>query len=97
MLFSPSGLCVVAPTGQTGSQGAFSHCMHGSGWKYARGLAASEWESPDSKYVSMRIHPIHRPFLTCSLPTTGMLFSEKQATTQELQPTQEFMSIAMPH
>src|ERR1700678_3554197 len=29
--FNPSGLCTVAPTGQTTSHGAFSHCMHGTG------------------------------------------------------------------
>ncbi len=32
MSFRPSELCVVAPTGQTTSQGAFSHCWHGTGW-----------------------------------------------------------------
>ena len=35
MSFSPSELCVVAATGQTSSQGAFSHCMQGTGWWYA--------------------------------------------------------------
>ena len=34
--------------------------------------------------------------MTSSLPTTGMLFSAWQATTQALQPTQAFMSIVMP-
>ena len=31
--------------------------------------------------------------MTISLPTTAMLFSDWQATTQALQPTQAFMSI----
>jgi len=31
MSFRPSGLCAVAFTGHTASQGAFSHCMHGTG------------------------------------------------------------------
>ena len=33
-----SVLCAVAPTGQTCSHGAFSHCWQGTGWKYAGGL-----------------------------------------------------------
>ena len=37
-----------------------------------------------------------RPMTTCSLPTTAMLFSDWQATMQLLQPTQAFMSMAMP-
>ena len=32
MSLTPSGLCTVAPTGQTTSQGAFSQCMQGTGW-----------------------------------------------------------------
>src|SRR5258708_3357139 len=32
MSFRPSVECVVAPTGQTGSHGAFSHCMQLTGW-----------------------------------------------------------------
>src|SRR5437773_12035537 len=36
--FNPSALCTVAPTGQTCSHGAFSHCWQGTGWKYAGGL-----------------------------------------------------------
>jgi hypothetical protein len=31
--FSPSALCVVAATGQTTSQGAFSQCMQSLGWR----------------------------------------------------------------
>src|SRR4029077_4457012 len=31
MSLSPSLLCTVAPTGHTGSQGAFSHCIQGTG------------------------------------------------------------------
>jgi hypothetical protein len=34
MSFRPSALCTVACTGQTGSQGAFSPYMQGTGWKY---------------------------------------------------------------
>ena len=45
----------------------------------------------------MRSQCMMRPRFTCSLPTTGMLFSAWQATTQVLQPTQEFRSMAMPH
>ena len=44
----------------------------------------------------MRSQCISRPFITCTLPTTGMLFSATQATTQALQPVQEFRSMAMP-
>src|SRR4051812_3425087 len=98
MSLRPSVLCTVAATGHTGSQGAFSHCMQGIGWKKARGLDASALKlAPLSKYVSTRIQCISRPASTCSLPTTAMLFSATQATTQALQPMQEFISIAMPH
>ena len=45
----------------------------------------------------MRSQCISRPRVTCSLPTTGMLFSAWQATTQALQPMQAVRSIAMPH
>ena len=45
----------------------------------------------------MRIHCISRPLPTFSLPTTGMLFSDWQATTQALQPVHLLRSIAMPH
>ena len=38
-----------------------------------------------------------RPSATCSLPTTAMLFSDWQATTQALQPMQVSVSITMPH
>jgi hypothetical protein len=31
-------LWLVASTGQTGSQGAFSQCMHSTGWKYDFGV-----------------------------------------------------------
>ena len=44
----------------------------------------------------MRIQCISRPRRTCSLPTTGMLFSDWQATTQALQPVQALRSIVMP-
>jgi hypothetical protein len=33
MSFRPSLLCTVAWTGQTGSHGAFSQCMQGTGMK----------------------------------------------------------------
>ena len=45
----------------------------------------------------MRIQCISRPRTTCSAPTTGMLFSDWQARTQALQPTQALRSMAMPH
>jgi hypothetical protein len=41
MSFSPSGLCVVAPTGQTCSQGAFSQWLHIVGWAMLAGSSAS--------------------------------------------------------
>ena len=44
----------------------------------------------------MRIQCISREASTCSRPTTGMLFSAWQATTQAPQPMQVFRSIAMP-
>ena len=44
----------------------------------------------------MRIQCISRRASTCSLPTTGMLFSAWQATTQALQPMQVLRLIAMP-
>ena len=44
----------------------------------------------------MRIQCISRLTATCSLPTTGMLFSAWQATTHALQPMHAVMSIAMP-
>src|SRR5258707_6997121 len=39
--FRPSALCTVAPTGQTCSHGAFSHCWHGTGWKNVSGFASA--------------------------------------------------------
>src|ERR1700722_4490704 len=50
MSFRPSGLCVVAATGQTFSHGAFSHCMQGTGCSTSRGSS-----SDPTKYRSMRI------------------------------------------
>ena len=44
----------------------------------------------------MRSQCISRPRITWSFPTTGMLFSAWQATTQALQPVQTLRSIAMP-
>ena len=44
----------------------------------------------------MRIQCISRPRVTSVLPTTGILFSAWQATTQALQPMQALMSMAMP-
>ena len=44
----------------------------------------------------MRSQCISRPSSTCSLPTTGTLFSAWQATTQALQPMQAFRSTLMP-
>ena len=44
----------------------------------------------------MRSQCISRSWITCSLPTTGMLFSAMQATTQALQPMQAFRSMLMP-
>ena len=85
-------LCTVAPTGQTTSQGAFSHCMHGTGWKYVFGFVRRALVDR-----SMRSQCMWRPRLICSLPTTGILFSAWHATTHALQPMQEFMSIVMPH
>src|SRR5437660_757864 len=43
----------------------------------------------------MRSQCISRPARTCSFPTTGMLFSAWQATTQALQPVQAVRSITM--
>ncbi len=53
MSFSPSGLCVVAATGQTFSHGAFSHCMHGSGCSTARGSSSA----PD--VIAVHADPVH--------------------------------------
>ncbi len=51
MSFRPSALWAVAPTGQTCSQGAFSHCWHGTGWKNVGGLK-SESSSLDGSFVA---------------------------------------------
>src|SRR6266700_6611366 len=40
MSFRPSGLCVVAATGQTFSHGAFSHCMQVTGCVMACGSSS---------------------------------------------------------
>ena len=92
MAFRPSRSWTVAPTGQTSSHGAFSQCMHGTAWKATWGAAGSP-----EKYRSTRIQCISRPCETCSLPTTGTLFSDWQAVTQALQPMQAPRSIDMPH
>ena len=48
--------------------------------------------------IAVDAQPVHDPaaFSTCSLPTTGMLFSAWQAITQAWQPMQELRSIAIP-
>src|SRR3989442_1693853 len=51
MSFRPSALCAVAPTGQTCSQGAFSHCWQGTGWKNVGGLK-SESSSLDGLFLA---------------------------------------------
>ena len=56
MSFRPSLLCTVAPTGHTGSHGAVSQCIHGTGWKYVLGFSTSPWW-----YVSTRSQCISRP------------------------------------
>src|SRR5580704_944209 len=48
MSFKPSELCTVAPTGQTCSHGAFSHCWHGTGWKNVSGLSSEALYSEGS-------------------------------------------------
>src|SRR4051812_11636737 len=45
----------------------------------------------------MLIQYISRPLVTCSLPTTGVLFSLTHATTHAEHPVQEFRSIAIAH
>ena len=91
MSLSPSSLWTVAPTGQTSSHGAFSHCMHGTGWKYVSRIVEV------ALVVAVDAHPVHLPAARhLSLPTTGMLFSAWQATTQALQPMQDVRSMAMP-
>src|SRR5579863_945708 len=92
MSFRPSELCAVAPTGQTYSHGAFSHCMQGKGSKYISGASIPPW-----KYVSIRIQCMMRPRSTWSLPTIATLFSDVHATTHALHPTHLFKSIDSPH
>ncbi len=70
--------------------------MHGTGWKL-NSLGMSTGSLPLAWYKSTRSQCISRPRLTWSLPTTGMLFSAWQATTQALQPTHAVRSIDMPH
>src|SRR5258708_34539536 len=48
MSFKPSELCTVAPTGQTCSHGAFSHCWQGTGWKNVSGLSSEALYSEGS-------------------------------------------------
>ena len=92
MSFRPSLEWTVAPTGQTTSHGAFSHCMHGTGWKNVTGIVAV------ALIVGIDAEPVHvAAICVCSLPTTAILFSAWQAIMQLLQPTHEFRSIAMPH
>lgn len=89
MAFRPSVVWTVAFTGHTDSHGALPHC-----WQ-ATGMAVS---APASvKYRSMRIQSSARPFAIWSRPTTGMLFSARQAITQALQPMQRDVSIAILH
>ena len=45
----------------------------------------------------MRIQCISRFIHTCSLPTTGTLFSDWQASMQALQPMHLLRSVVMPH
>ena len=89
MSFRPSLLWTVAPTGQTSSQGAFSQCMQGTGWWMRRRAGLVPWCSAGAVEVAVHPQPVHLPpRSTCSLPTTGMLFSAWQAMTQALQPRQ---------
>ena len=39
LLDDVAALARVAATGQTCSQGAFSHCMQGTGWWYVSGVS----------------------------------------------------------
>ena len=52
-MLRPSWLCVVAATGQTDSQGAFSHCMHSTGWWTATGFVGRAAE------VAVDADPVH--------------------------------------
>src|SRR5262245_36914365 len=54
MSLRPSDECTVAPTGQTTSHGAFSHCTHMRGWK-----EVPDWSSvhPLSGFGSSWIPP----------------------------------------
>lgn len=49
------------------------------------------------KYLSMRIQSRARPFAIWSRPTTGMLFSARQATMHALQPMHRDVSMAIFH
>ena len=57
--------------------------MQGTGWKYDLRIVAIAFV-----VASTRSQCISRLRSTCSLPTTGMLFSAWQAIMQALQPTQ---------
>ena len=54
MSFRPSALCTVAPTGQTSSHGAFSQCMHGTGWMTRR-----SGSSGSPSIVAVDADPVH--------------------------------------
>ena len=67
----PSGVCTVAPTGQTCSHPAFSQCWQAIGWKCARGAVQIAFE------VRIDANPLHvAPDLHLLAPDmTAMLFS----------------------
>ena len=90
----PSGECTVALTGQTCSHGAFSQCTHIMGCWTMPGS-----DSSCAHVVAVEPQPVHLalPMATCSLPTTGTLFSDWHATTHALHPVQALRSMVMPH
>src|SRR6056297_2920770 len=81
MFTTPLSILYVALTGQTCTQGGFSHCMQGRG-RFVR------WTFGNS--------PCSSSMTTLYETPGGVRFSALQATEQESQPTHFWRSMTMP-
>src|SRR3989339_110445 len=88
----PSFVLLVAPTGQTLTQGGFSHCMQGTGIIFALILGYSP-----SICSTIRIQPMDRNIAASPGLGGGTLFSIWQAMTHAWHAVHLSRSITIPH
>src|SRR3989339_1066649 len=88
----PSFVLLVAPTGQTLIQGGFTHCMQGTGIKFAL-----IWGYSPSLCSTIRIQPMDRNIAASPGLGGGTLFSIWQAMTHAWHAVHLSRSITIPH